>query len=93
MRKGEVLSLRWDQVDFEKGIITLVDTKNDQRRYVPIDETVKSTLMGVDKKNDYVFCGKKPGRPLAWVEFSFHNALEKSGIDDFRIHDLSRSSP
>ncbi len=88
MRKGETLSLRWDQIDFEKGIITLVDTKNDQRRYVPMDETVKSTLRGLERKGDYVFCGLKPGRPLVWIELSFHNALEKSGIDDFRIHDL-----
>ena len=51
MRKGEILSLRWDQIDFEKGIITLVDTKNDQRRYVPMDETVKSTLRRVEKKS------------------------------------------
>jgi integrase len=88
MRKGETLSLRWDQVDFEKGIITLVDTKNDQHRYVPMDETVKSTLMGLERKGDYVFCGLRPGRPLVWIELSFHNALEKSDIEDFKIHDL-----
>ena len=88
MRKGEILSLRWDQVVFEKGIITLLDTKNDQRRYVPMDETVKSTLMGIEKKSDYVFCGLKPGKPLVWIEMSFHKALEKSGIQDFKIHDL-----
>lgn len=88
MRKGEALNLRWDQVDFEKGIITLTDTKNDQRRYVPMDETVKSTLKEMKKKSDYVFNGKKPGRPLVWIELSFHNALEKSGIEDFKIHDL-----
>ena len=88
MRKGETLSLRWDQVDFEKEIITLVDTKNDQRRYVPMDETVKSTLMALEKKGEYVFCGLRPGRPLVWIELSFHNALEKSGIEDFKIHDL-----
>jgi integrase len=67
----EILSLRWDQVDFEKGIITLTDTKNDQRPYVPTDETVKSTLKEMEKKNDYVFCGLKPGRPLVWIELSF----------------------
>lgn len=88
MRKGEILSLRWEQIDFEKGIITLTDTKNDQRRYVPMDETVKSTLREMERKNDYVFCGLKPGRPLVWIELSFHKVLEKSGIEDFKIHDL-----
>jgi len=88
MRKGEILSLRWDQVDFEKGIITLTDTKNDQKRYVPMDETVKSTLSTIERKGEYIFCGLKPGKPLVWIELSFHNALEKSGIEDFKIHDL-----
>ena len=88
MRKGEILNLRWDQVDFEKGIITLTDTKNDQRRYVPMDEMVKSTLREMERKNDYIFCGLCPGRPLVWIELSFRKVLEKSGIEDFKIHDL-----
>ena len=88
MRKGEFLSLQWKQIDFEKGIITLSDTKNDQRRYVPMDETVKSTLSEIKRKSDYVFRGKKEGKPLVWIELSFHNALEKSGIEDFKIHDM-----
>lgn len=88
MRKGETLSLRWDQVDFEKGIITLTDTKNGECRHVPMDETVKTTLRDMKRKGEYVFPGLKPGRPLVWVELSFHNALEKSGIEDFKIHDL-----
>jgi integrase len=88
MRKGELLSLRWDQVDFQKGIITLTDTKNNECRHVPMDETVKSTLMALERKTEYIFCGLKPGRPLVWIEMSFHKALEKSGIEDFKIHDL-----
>ncbi len=88
MRKSEFLNLRWNQIDLEKGIITLTDTKNDQRRYVPLDETVKSTLSGMERKGEFVFRGKKDGRPLVWIELSFHNAVEKSGIEDFKIHDM-----
>jgi len=88
MRKGEFLNLQWSQVDLEKGIITLSDTKNDQRRYVPLDETVKATLSEIGRKGDYVFRGKKDGKPLGWIELSFHNALKKSGIEDFKIHDM-----
>jgi integrase len=88
MRKGEALGLTWNQVDFEKGIITLMDTKNNECRHVPMDETVKSTLRDINRNGEHVFPGLKPGKPLVWVELSFHNALEKSGIEDFKIHDL-----
>ncbi len=88
MRKGEFLNLRWSQVNLEKGIITLSDTKNDEKRYVPLDKTVRATLSEIRRKGEFVFRGRKEGKPLAWIEMSFHNALKKSGIEDFKIHDM-----
>lgn len=35
-RQGEVLSLKWKDVDLTKGMITLHKTKNDERRSVPL---------------------------------------------------------
>jgi integrase len=87
MRKGELLGLRWDQVNFDQGIITLLDTKNHERRDVPINETVKATLKGIARKGDYVFCNGEE-KPFGRVHRSFHTALKKSGIEDFKFHDL-----
>jgi len=36
MRRGELLHLRWDQVDFTRNIITLHETKNGERRAIPL---------------------------------------------------------
>ena len=49
MRKSQILSLQWPQINFEQGIITLSDTKNHERRDIPMDETVKATLQGIDR--------------------------------------------
>jgi len=46
MRKSEILGLKWDQTDFEQGIISIFDTKNHERRDIPMDETAKNTLQG-----------------------------------------------
>lgn len=89
MRKGEVLSLRRDQVNFEQGIITLTDTKNSERRDIPMNETVKVTLRAIDGEDPFFFAStKKKGKPFVWIEMSFHQALKKSGIEDFKFHDL-----
>ena len=91
MRKGEALTLTWGRVDFEKEIITLTDTKNNECRHVPMDETGKATLRNIVRTSDYLFPGLKPGKPLVWVELSFHNALKESGIEDFKLHHLRQT--
>ncbi len=89
MRKGEILGLQWSQVNFDQGIISLFDTKNHERRDIPMNETVKATLRAVDRKGDLVFTtgkGRKIERAFSYC--AFHEALDKSGITDFRFHDL-----
>ena len=87
MRKGEIFGLKWEQINFEQGIITLQDTKNGERRDIPMDETVKTTLKGMEKKGNYLFCNEE-GDTFARLQRSFETALKKSGIEDFRFHDL-----
>jgi integrase len=87
MRKGELLGLKWDQIDFDQGIITLHETKNGERRDIPMDETVKTTLKGLERKSDHVFCNGQ-GESFVRLQRSFELAVRKSGIEDFRFHDL-----
>jgi integrase len=44
MRKGEILSLKWDNVDLTHGFILLDHTKNGERREIPINATLRATL-------------------------------------------------
>ena len=85
-RLGEVLGLVWGQVSIEQGFITLLDTKNGDRRDIPMNETVKALLKGMERKEPYVFGGEKNVSPLQ-VWRPFQEALEKSEITDFRFHD------
>ena len=89
MRKGELLGLKWRQVNFEQGIITVLDSKNHERRDIPMDETVRSTLKGLDAGDDLVFHNRN-GKPIdgAFLYNAFYEALDKSKITDFRFHDL-----
>ncbi|MCF7875357.1 MAG: site-specific integrase [Candidatus Omnitrophica bacterium] len=89
MRKGEILGLRWADIDFRRGIIYLLDTKNSDKREVPINNRVKQALVSQLKHKDssYVFCNKD-GKPYRDIRKSFVAALNKSGIINFRFHDL-----
>lgn len=92
MRKGEILGLKWQDVDFRRGIIYLYNTKNGERREIPINEMVKTALIRTQKHPDspYVFCDKN-GKPFGNIRKSFFTALTKAGIINFRFHDLRHS--
>jgi len=44
MRKGEILGLKWDNVDLKHGFILLDKTKNGDRREIPINETLRGVF-------------------------------------------------
>ena len=54
-----------------------------------MNETVKKTLIAVPKnaESPYVFCHVN-GKPYTDVKNSFHTALKKCGIINFKFHDL-----
>ena len=89
MRKSEILGLKWHDVDCKRGIITLLDTKNGEKREVFMNEQVKTALIRTPKhpESPYIFC-KNDGKPLHDLRKSFFTALEKSGINNFHFHDL-----
>jgi len=65
MRKAKILNLRWDQVDLKHGFILLEITKNGERREIPINHTLRKTLMALPRCLDtpYVFFDLRTGKP------------------------------
>jgi integrase len=90
MRKGEILGLRWDQVDFQNKVVNLeaADTKTQEKREVPLTEGLIDLLKRTPKTlgSPYVFNHK--GQRLLDVKTAFLNAVRMAGIKGFRFHDL-----
>ena len=89
MRRGEILGLKWSDIDFKRDIMTLHDTKNGERREVYMNEQVKTAFIRTPKNptSPYVFCGSN-GKPCRDIRKSFWTALRISDIKDFHFHDL-----
>ncbi len=85
VRKGKILGLKWQDIDFKRGIIYLLNTKNGEKREIPMNETVKTILMRRlrNPNSSYVFCDKN-GKPVGNIRKSFFTALKKSGILNLR---------
>ncbi len=64
-------------------------SKNGERREIPINTTLEYLFKAIPHSTEsvFVFAGKN-GNPLTDIKNSFHAALKKAGILDFRFHDL-----
>lgn len=97
MRSSEITSLRCSQVDLERRIIRLLETKNTQPRTVPLNRRATETIAEAlnhparPADTDLVFFGE-PGLDGMRRPYNFNKVwLEiKESIDlkDFRFHDL-----
>ncbi len=95
MRSGEMLTLRWPQVDLRRGQILLQDTKNGSSRAVPLAGHALDLIERLSKvrriDTDLLFPGADASRPVD-LKKPWTTALRKAGIVDFRFHDLRHSA-
>ena len=84
MRLGEILNLKWDDVNFKDEYILVRDSKNYESRIIAIHPTLAETLdkLRSQSESDYVFEGRKT------VKRAWQKALRLSGIPRCRFHDL-----
>ncbi len=88
MRRGEILNLTWEDVDFGTGFLTIGNTtKNSEMRQIPMSERLTRTLKNVKRISGYVFC-KEDGTSYGSIAKAFRMAVKRSGIKYCRFHDL-----
>jgi integrase len=59
MRRTEILSLKWENVNFTKRFILIEDSKSGKSRKVPMNKIVAAAIKRVDQTNEYVFSIRK----------------------------------
>ena len=89
MRRGELLALKWTDIDWLAGSIHVRKSKNGEDRFVPIDSVLAAELKSWHrlKRSEFVFAWSD-GRAVRDFRETFNSALSKSKIADFRFHDL-----
>lgn len=104
MRRGEIMNLKWSDVDMKNGMLFIGETKNGESRHVPMSNRLRSTLAALPRRigSDHVFTGEAkigkgkqigvPGKPFHDVRTAFENACTKAGITGFRFHDLRHTA-
>ncbi len=94
MRKGEILSLKWDCVNFKDGFVTLLHTKSNKVRKIPISSYLKPIFKDLKKEKccDYVFSNPITKNRYSDLKRSFKRLCKNAKITNFRFHDLRHSA-
>ena len=95
MRKNEILTLTWEAVDLERQQITLHETKNQERRAVPLVgrayAMVRELAAKADGQSPLLFPGRNPSKPIE-IKKAWYTAMARAELEDFRFHDLRHSA-
>lgn len=98
MRKSEILNLKWSDIDFERARIIIHETKNGERRAVPITGLAFQLLKNIRDDDilnfSYIFLGQmgQKGQKPIDIRFAWENAIKRARINDFKFHDLRHSA-
>jgi len=81
MREAEIFNSKKTDINMGARYITVTDTKNNESRNVPINDTLKETLERrmQDQTSEYIFCNSK-GEKLTVLTSAFYNAVKRAGL-------------
>jgi len=88
-RLSEILTLKWDYINWERGTLELPDSKTGAKS-IYLNEPAKDILSEIIRQadNPYVICGSKQGGHIVNLQKSWRRVRERAKLEDVRLHDL-----
>lgn len=91
-RKSEILTLRWEWVDFEHSCLRLPDSKTGAK-VVPLGAPALELLASLPRveNNPHVLPGEKADGHFVGLQKAWERMRKRAGLDDVRVHDFRHS--
>jgi len=90
LRRGEMFKLTWNDIDFDRNSVTLIDPKGKENQTLPLSEKAIDVLRNIPKNYDtpYIFYGRN-GKKRVDFKGPWQGIKKAAGLpDDFRLHGL-----
>ena len=91
-RLSEILTLRWEHVDFERSHLRLPESKTGAK-VVPLGAPALEVLNSIERQQDnpFVIHGTNPGAHLVNLQKPWRRIRRRAKLDGLRLHDLRHS--
>lgn len=89
-RAGEILNLMWADVDFERKLLNLRDSKTGAK-VVWLSAPALEVLEALPRAGDYVIAGSVADKPRSDLKRPWKRITAHAGMPDLRLHDLRHS--
>ena len=92
-RRGELLNLRWIDIDFERQTAYVLTSKNDESKVLPLTDGVIEEIQKFNlNDSSLLFCSEiKPDKPYIFFK-QWNRARNEAKLIDFRFHDLRHTT-
>lgn len=91
-RLSEILTLKWDYIHLDRGLILLPDSKTGAKP-ITLNDAATQVLMDIPRQasNPHVIIGTVKGAHLVNLQKPWRRVRAAAGLNDVRIHDLRHS--
>lgn len=87
MRRNEILTLKWEQVNLAEAYIQLgINTKAKKARIIFLNPILVDILKSIPKNNEYVITYKD--LPIKSIKRSWATAQKNAGVGPYHFHDI-----
>lgn len=88
-RKGEVITLRWEDISFEHSYYILRNTKNNEEQKIFLSSTIKEQLLEIPRVNEWVFASRiNTAGHIVDIRKATNKLKVELGDEKFGIHYL-----
>ena len=89
-RLREILHLKWTDLDLDRGMLHLADSKTG-RKSVVLSAPALEILAALPRLGDYVIAGTDPTQPRSDLKRPWTLVCRRAGLEGLRLHDLRHS--
>jgi len=92
MRRNEIFALKWKNVNLDKGIIFVENSKSGKSRKIPMNTLVRNSVEALPRGHEYLFCNARKDGNVRSIRTALMNACERAKIKGLRLHDLRHTA-